>query len=115
MSDFEEYIGDLLAEAFSQATIKPQFTVNYMNQLLFFDFYIPALNLLVECQGEQHYKYVPYFHGSKAEYKLHVQRDALKREWAKQQKITLYEIPFNKRPKSAAQLFNEIYEELELE
>ena len=114
MSIFEESIGEMLMQAFPQATIKSQYLVKYMGQDLFFDFYLPSINLLVECQGEQHYKYVPHFHGSKAAYKLHAQRDALKREWAKINKIHLYEISYKQQPQNAVQLFDDIYDRMEL-
>jgi hypothetical protein len=114
MSEFEENIEGLLMQAFPQATIKSQYLVRYMGQELFFDFYIPSMNLLIECQGQQHYKFVPHFHGSQSEFKKYAWRDSLKREWANKEKIFLYEIPYNKQPSTAAELFNEVYERMDL-
>ncbi len=58
-----------------------------------FDFYLPENNLLIEYQGEQHYKAVDYFGGEK---KLHLQRhrDWLKREFARSNGMTLLTISY---------------------
>lgn len=110
MSNFEEETLSLLKGAFPNYRIVEQHSVRYMGQLLFFDFYIPALQVLIECQGEQHYKYVPHFHGMKSDYKESKKRDQMKREWAAQQQIPLLEIRFNERPSSPRDLFNMIHE-----
>lgn len=109
MSQFEEEVLALLKLAFPNYRIVQQHSVRYMGQLLFFDFYIPALQLLIECQGEQHYKYVPHFHGMKADYKESKKRDQLKREWAEQEQIPLLEIRFDKKPNTPRELFSWIH------
>ncbi len=114
MSDFEEKVGEMLSEAFPQATIKSQYMITYMGQQLFFDYYLPAFNLLVECQGRQHYKYVPHFHGNKQEFKRHQYRDSLKKEWAKKNRLSLFEVPYDDLPENAVVLFDRIYDEMDL-
>lgn len=109
MSDFEDETLKLLKEVFPNYRIVAQHSVYYMGNQLFFDFFIPALNVLIECQGEQHYKFVPHFHGMQSEYKDSEKRDQLKREWAKQEKIPLLEIRFDSRPQSAKELFTMIH------
>ena len=108
-SNFEEGTLSLLKGAFPSAKIVSQHSVSYMGSQLFFDFYLPALNILIECQGEQHYKFVTHFHGTQAEYKEAARRDQLKREWAKQQGIPLLEIKFNERPETSMELFKMIH------
>lgn len=110
MSNFEEVIEELLAEAFPRCKIFPQHPVQFRGIQLFIDFFIPSMNLAIECQGEQHYKYVPHFHGTKEEFKEHEVRDQAKRDWARKEKVTLVEIPYNRKPNTAAALFNFIYE-----
>jgi hypothetical protein len=108
MSDFEEEIFEFLKVAFPRATIFPQHPVKFFGEQLFIDFYIPAMSLAVECQGEQHYSFTPHFHGDKEGFKASVARDNNKREWARKNNVFLLEIPFNDRPRSAGDLFNRI-------
>ena len=108
-SSFEEETLSLLKEVFPSAKIVPQYFISYMGSQLFFDFYIPALNVIIECQGEQHYKFVSHFHGVISEYKEAKRRDQLKREWAQQQGIPLLEIKFDERPRGPMELFKMIH------
>lgn len=72
-------------------------TCKYKRHLLF-DFYIPALNLLIEYQGEQHFPFSDKgerMFGSKKAKELHdliILRDQIKQEWAKQNGYRLLEI-----------------------
>lgn len=61
--------------------------------LLRFDFYIPSLNLAVECQGGQHYFSVKFFGGDVA-FEERKRRDQIKRDWCKEHGVTLLEIPY---------------------
>jgi hypothetical protein len=108
MSDFAEEIFDFLKQAFPRATIFPEHPIKVFGKQLFIDFYIPSLNLAVECQGEQHYNYTQHFHKDEDGYKDAVARDDMKREWARKSKVFLLEIPYNNRPRSAAELFKRI-------
>lgn len=65
--------------------------------LLYADFFIPDLDLMIETHGEQHYKYIPFFHKSKAHFLLSVKRDREKEEWCELNEITLLVLPYNKR------------------
>lgn len=67
--------------------------VRYKSQKLFFDFYIKDLKVLLECQGEQHFKYVQHFHGDKSAFMKHKERDNLKIEYV--QKNNLYLVVLN--------------------
>jgi len=110
MSDLEDKIKELLKAAFPRATIKEQYFVKYNGASLIFDFYIPSVGVLVECQGAQHYKFVAHFHGTKDEYESALRRDKLKQEYALKNKMFLLEIPYNKLPANHVDLFNQIYE-----
>lgn len=65
--------------------------INYVQQKYFkdwnigihyFDFYIPAYNLVLEYHGRQHYEYVDYFHHTVEEFEHRKEKDILKREEA---------------------------------
>lgn len=59
------------------------------------DCYNPNMKLAAEYDGQQHYKYTPYFH-RKGEYQFHeqVKRDKWKEQKCKELGITLIRIPY---------------------
>ena len=58
------------------------------------DFYIPAHNVFIEYHGKQHYKFCPYFHKTEDKFAEQQDRDRRLREYCKQHKIRLIEIPY---------------------
>ena len=58
-----------------------------------FDFYLVDYNILIECQGEQHYKPISVFGGEKG-FKLQQKRDNIKRNYCKNHNIHLIELPY---------------------
>jgi hypothetical protein len=59
------------------------------------DFYLPFYKLIIEVQGEQHYKYIPYFHGDILGFWSSKKRDRNKRKWAELNNLLLVELPYN--------------------
>lgn len=64
------------------------------NYLLYFDFYLPNQNLVIEYQGEQHYLYSPRGHFDKTSLDNLRERDEIKRKFCKENNIKLIEIPY---------------------
>ena len=65
--------------------------VHLPGEKLYLDFYLPLLKLAIECQGGQHDKYTPFFHGelkSKG-FANAKSRDRRKREFCENNGITL--------------------------
>ena len=58
-----------------------------------FDFYVPEKNLLIEYQGEQHYKQIDHFGGRK-EFLSRKHHDWLKRRYARKNNLKLLAIPY---------------------
>jgi len=58
------------------------------------DCYNPELKLAVEYSGQQHYKYIPFFHRNKDAFLNQKYRDEIKRRICKEQGITLIEVPY---------------------
>lgn len=58
------------------------------------DLYNPELKLAIEYNGEQHYKFIPYFHKSKEAFYNLKYRDDLKKRLCKKNNIKLIEIPY---------------------
>ena len=65
-------------------------TGNYNLEL---DCYDSDLRLAVEYQGQQHYKYIPYFHKNKEAFLNQKYRDELKRRMCRENGVTLIEVP----------------------
>lgn len=64
------------------------------NGLMRFDFFLPDLNILIEFDGAQHFRYIKGFHKSKKEYQHSKQNDYYKNSYALAHKIPLYRIPY---------------------
>jgi len=63
--------------------------VNFHNTRLFFDFYVPESLLFVECQGEQHNKFVKHFHGMAENFRSQKHRDNLKITYVQENNLYL--------------------------
>jgi hypothetical protein len=59
------------------------------------DFCIPSRNLMVEVQGEQHYKFNPHFFDNKLAFFRAQARDRLKQEWCELNNFMLVQLPYN--------------------
>ena len=62
---------------------------------LFADFFVAGRSLVVEVQGEQHYKFNDYFFENKIEFYKAQARDRSKQEWCKLNNFTLICLPYN--------------------
>jgi len=64
------------------------------SEVLYMDFYIPLLKKCVEVHGEQHYKFIPYYHSNKLSFLKAQKRDKEKKEWCDINGITYIELPY---------------------
>lgn len=55
--------------------------------------YLKDYNVLLECNGKQHYKPIEYF-GGEEKFKIQQEHDERKRKYAKEHNIKLLEIPY---------------------
>lgn len=62
-------------------------------QKLSYDFYLPNANVLIEYNGEQHYRPVNYF-GGKSHFLMQQQHDRMKQKYAEDHGYTLINIPY---------------------
>jgi len=72
-----------------------QYKVLIDNKSYYFDFYLPDYNVLIEYDGEQHFKPNNNF-GGKEELENIQKRDKIKNNYAKANKINLIRIPYYK-------------------
>lgn len=76
--------------------IRPDFLKNDVTGYnLEIDLYNDDLKLAVEVQGNQHYKFTPFFHRNKDAFLNQKYRDAMKKEKCKNKGITLIEVPYS--------------------
>lgn len=57
------------------------------------DFFLVATKTVVEVHGEQHYKFIPFFHGTKIKFFESKNRDKKKINWCVENNIKLVELP----------------------
>lgn len=98
LSKGEEYVKNVLNEL----------GINYIRQYCIktdkrhysIDFYLPEYNLAIEYNGEQHYKFSPYFHKTEENFIKQKQRDSEVKDllYAKNIKLHIisYRTPFEK-------------------
>ena len=59
---------------------------------LYIDFFIPHKLIAIEIQGQQHNKFVPFFHKTIGGFVKSQDRDTIKKEWCRINNIDLIEI-----------------------
>ena len=112
MSQLEDSIYEMLKKAFPNFKIDRQFYINISGHKLFFDFYLPNWNLLIEVQGQQHYNYSSFFHSHEQNFYRSKYRDSLKKEWAKDNGYIFIEINRINFPMNYTDLIDLIYKEV---
>lgn len=65
------------------------------SETLYLDFYLPLIRKAIEVHGEQHYKFVPFYHNSKINFLKAQKRDNEKREWCEKNGIQHIVLPYN--------------------
>lgn len=86
----------------------PRWLENPDGTLLELDFYLLVLNLAIEVQGEQHFKFTPLFHKDYEDFTKQLKRDEVKRATCLFYEVRLVEICTEDDLKS---LIDEIYPE----
>ena len=93
-------------------SVRPNFLRNPVTRggnNLELDCFNEQLRLAVEYNGQQHYKYVPYFHNSHEAFRNQQYRDEIKRRICIDNGITLLEVPYTIKTKDiAAYLVDEL-------
>lgn len=95
MSLISSNLYKLIKEIFPLNTIVKEHYVNYKGTKLFFDFYIKDLGVLVECQGQQHLRFVKHFHDDRDGFVAQKKRDNMKLEYAKENNTVFIRVYFD--------------------
>jgi hypothetical protein len=65
------------------------------NETLYLDFYIPLKKICVEVHGEQHYKFVAFYHHNMLNFLKAKKRDSDKAEWCEINGIKYIALPYD--------------------
>lgn len=65
------------------------------SEILYLDFYLPLIKTCVEVHGEQHYKFVAFYHNTQLGFLKSQKRDKEKEEWCKINQIRYVALPYN--------------------
>lgn len=65
------------------------------NETLFLDFYLPLKKICIEVHGEQHYKFIPFYHNTILNFLKSQKRDREKAEWCENNGIRYIVLPYN--------------------
>lgn len=65
------------------------------SETLYLDFYLPLIKTCIEVHGEQHFSYVPFYHGNRLGFIKHKKRDEEKKLWCAINNISLIELSYN--------------------
>jgi len=91
-SIFQKRIGLELIQKYPYDLIFQEVYIPVENLVL--DFFIPSLQLVIECQGRQHEHHTQFFHPTKKDFHNQQDRDRRKREWCLINNFKLIEIPY---------------------
>jgi len=86
---------DIFKRSFAKA--RPDFLRNPVTGNMYnceIDCFNPEMNLGVEYNGQQHYKYIPYFHKNKEAFYNQKYRDELKARMCRDYGVNLIEVPY---------------------
>ena len=73
-----------------------------------FDFYLPTYNILIEYDGEQHFRPIEYF-GGQEKFELQQKHDKIKNEYCEKNNIPLLRIPYFKYDNVEEELNNFLF------
>lgn len=65
------------------------------SEILYLDFYLPLKKICFEVHGEQHYKFVQFYHSNKLNYLKSQKRDREKQEWCEINNINYIVFPYD--------------------
>ena len=96
-SDLHKKVRLLLRSLFPSLIIMEEVSLPGIN--LTADFYIHSKRLMVEVNGEQHYRFIPFFHGTKIRFLEGQRNDREKEGWCEENGIKFVGLPFDETEK----------------
>ena len=65
------------------------------SEVLYLDFYLPLKKTCIEVHGEQHYKFIPFYHNNMLAFLKAQKRDREKQEWCQINGIEHISLPYS--------------------
>ena len=107
-SSFHLIARKLLIESFPTLQILEEVPIPLRrSETLYLDFYLPLIRKAVEVHGEQHYKFIPFYHHTKINFLKAQKRDNEKKEWCEKNGISHVVLPFYDPLETWSKLLNE--------
>lgn len=95
-SSFHLTARELLKQQYPTLQILEEVTVPLRrSEVVYLDFYIPLIKKAIEVHGEQHYRFVPFYHPSQLAFIKAQKKDREKKEWCETNGIKYVELPYN--------------------
>ncbi len=70
------------------------------SEILYLDFYLPLKKLCIEVHGEQHFKFIPFYHNNMLSFLKSQKRDRDKTEWCELNGINQIFFNFDEKPET---------------
>ncbi len=95
-SSFHIKAKKLISEIFPTLQILEEVAVPIRkSETLYLDFYLPLKRTCYEVHGEQHYKFVQFYHQNMFNFLMSQKRDREKKEWCELNDIAYVELPYS--------------------
>ena len=99
-SKLHKSVFDTVRERFPGFTVNQEYPIevfdeNEKKHVLYLDFFIPEMNVGIECQGKQHFEPNSHFFSGKEEFEKAKKNDRLKAQWCEMNSIALVEIRYD--------------------
>jgi hypothetical protein len=86
----------LLTESFPTLQILEEVPIQLRkSEVLYLDFYLPLTKMCIEVHGEQHYKFIGFYHNNQLSFLKSQKRDREKQEWCEINNIKYIVLPYN--------------------
>ena len=86
----------LLVESFPTLQILEEVSIPLRkSEVLYLDFYLPLIKMCVEVHGEQHYKFIGFYHNNQLSFLKSQKRDREKQEWCEINGIKQIVLPYS--------------------
>jgi len=86
---------NILKKLFPSARIQQDASIKVGRKTLFVDILLPRYNLAFEINGQQHYEYNSFMHGSRYGFQKKRENDSLKRMYCEDNNIKLCVVHYN--------------------
>jgi hypothetical protein len=108
-SSFHLVARQLLIETYPTLQILEEVPIQLRkSETLYLDFFLPLIKTAIEVHGQQHYEFIPFYHGNRMSFLKAQKKDREKEEWCLLNGLKFVALPYNE---TVDQWKNKIYEQ----